>query len=133
MPKKFEAGTTAFADIIALGSLIDYVQEIGIDNIKEYELKFLDYAIQKLSQIKEVRILGSASEKEPVVSITIDGVDVKKFEKYLNDEIGIAVKAGQLSSQALMKQLNIPGAQRASFAWYNTKEEIDALVEGIQA
>ncbi|WP_255478786.1 aminotransferase class V-fold PLP-dependent enzyme [Rufibacter sp. XAAS-G3-1] len=132
-PKKFEAGTTSFADIIALGAVIDYHNALGMQAIADYEQELLEYGLEKLNQIKGLHILGSAPEKEPVVSFTIDGVDVKDLEKYLNNEWGIAVKAGNLASQPLMKHLNVDKALRASYCYYNTKEEIDTMNQAIEA
>ncbi len=133
LPQKFEAGTTAFADIIATGALIDYLNSIGREAIEAYEQELLSYALEKLRSIEGLHIIGSAKEKEPLTTFTIDGVDVKDLEKYLNNEHNIAVRAGKLSAQPLMKFLNIEKAIRASYAWFNTKEEIDALVTAIQA
>ncbi|WP_317195526.1 aminotransferase class V-fold PLP-dependent enzyme [Rufibacter psychrotolerans] len=132
IPKKFEAGTTSFADIISLGAVIDYHHALGMQAIADYEQELLEYGLEKLHQIKGLHILGSAPEKEPVVSFTIDGVDVKELEKYLNSEWGIAVKAGLLASQPLMKHLKVEQAIRASFCYYNTKEEIDTLTQAIE-
>jgi cysteine desulfurase/selenocysteine lyase len=132
LPKKFEAGTSAFADIIAFGSLLEYLNGIGMDKIEEYELQLLAYAQERIGRIPRVKILGSAPEKEPLVSVTIEGVDVKKAEQYLAER-GIAVRTGDLSAQPLMKHLGVDGALRASFAWYNTEAEIDQLGEALES
>ncbi len=98
-----------------------------------FEQQLLAYAQAQLAPLDRVHILGSAPEKEPLVSLVFDGADVKKAEQFLNEQHGIAVRAGQLSSQPLFELLGQPGALRASFGFYNTFEEIDAFVEGIGA
>lgn len=133
IPTKFEAGTTHFAGIIALGSLVNYLQELDMERSSEYEKELLYYCIEKLSALERVNIFGKAQEKEPVVSFNIEGMDVKKLEKYLNEKWGIAVKAGQLTAQPLMKILGVQSLVRASFCYYNTFDEVDTFIDAVKA
>lgn len=133
IPTKFEGGTTHFAGIIATGSLVDYLQELDMQKSSEYEEELLYYCIEKLSKLERVKIFGNAPDKEPLVSFDIEGMDVKQLEKYLNDEWGIAVRAGQLTAQPLMKLLGVKGLLRASFSYYNTYDEVDTFVEAVNA
>lgn len=132
IPQKFEAGTSAFADIIAFASLLEYLHDIGMDKIQAYEQQLLAYARDRIGRIPRVKILGAAPEKEPLVAILIDGLDVKPAEKYLSEQ-GIVVRAGSLGSQPLMNHLGVEAALRASFAWYNTRAEIDQLAQALEA
>jgi len=132
IPKKFEAGTPAFEEIVAFGTLIDYVTEIDMAKTAEYEQELMQYATQQLNKIEKVNIYGTAPEKEPVISFEIEGMDVKELEKYLNDEYNIAVRAGQLSAQPLIKHLGLEALLRVSFCYFNTNEEIDLLIEAIK-
>jgi cysteine desulfurase/selenocysteine lyase len=133
LPYKFQAGTPAIAEIIGFGTVIDYMNGLGMQKVADFEQQLLAYAQAQLAPLDRVHILGSAPEKEPLVSLVFDGADVKKAEQFLNEQHGIAVRAGQLSSQPLFELLGQPGALRASFGFYNTFEEIDAFVEGIGA
>ncbi|MFL5742101.1 MAG: aminotransferase class V-fold PLP-dependent enzyme [Flavisolibacter sp.] len=131
VPKKFEAGTMPFAEIIATGTLIDFLNEIDMRKTEQYEQELLLYATQKLSQVDRVRIMGTEGEKEPVLSIDVDGLDVKKLERFLNDAYNIDVRAGDLTAQPLMKILGVSALLRASFCFYNTREEIDIFAEAV--
>ena len=133
LPKKFEGGTMPFAEIIAFGTLIDYLQKVNMKISSEYEIELLKYATGELTKIKNLVIYGTAAEKEPLISFTIKGRDVKKLEAYLNDSWSIAVRAGDLTAQPLMKVLGVKQLLRVSFSFYNTYEEIDVLVKAIQA
>ena len=130
LPHKFEAGTPHIAGVIALKAAIDYIQSIGLDNIKAWENELLEYATKKLSEIEGLTIIGTAKEKTSVVSFTIDGAHPHDIGTLL-DRQGIAVRTGHHCTQPLMKRFNIPATTRASFSVYNTKEEVDALVAGI--
>lgn len=130
-PKKFEAGTMPFAEIIATGTLIDFLNEIDMHKTEQYEQELLSYATQKLSKVDRVRIMGTSGEKEPVLSFHVEGHDIKKLERFLNDEYNIDVRAGDLTAQPLMKILGVPGLLRASFSYYNTREEIDIFTEAV--
>lgn len=133
VPKKFEAGTPAFEEIVAFGTLIDFVTELGLSKTAEYEQELMQYATQQLSKIKKVKIYGTAPGKEPVVSFLLEGMDVKQLETYLNDNYNMAVRAGQLSAQPLMKYLGLEALLRVSLCYYNTREEINLFVEAIEA
>jgi cysteine desulfurase/selenocysteine lyase len=133
IPTKFEAGTQPFAEIIAFGSLIDYLEGIGREQCAKYEQQLLSYATEKLSAIEGVKIYGQAAEREPVISFDIKGAQVKKLEKYLNDEWSIAVRAGELTAQPLMKFLGVKGLLRASLCFYNTFDEIDIFVQAVES
>ncbi|HEX9004515.1 MAG TPA: cysteine desulfurase [Blastocatellia bacterium] len=131
LPYKFEAGTPNIADAIGLGVAIDYLNNIGLDKIAAYEHELLDYATETIGAIPGVTILGTAREKASVLSFTIDGIHPHDIGTILDQE-GIAVRAGHHCAQPVMKRLGVPATARASLAFYNTKEEIDALADGIQ-
>ena len=131
LPLKFEAGTPHIAGGIGLAAAIDYVNSIGLENIQEYEKDLLHYAAEKLSTIKGLKIIGNANEKASVISFVIDGIHPLDIGTIL-DKQGIAVRTGHHCTQPLMDFYSIPGTVRASFAFYNTKEEIDLLVAGIE-
>jgi cysteine desulfurase/selenocysteine lyase len=131
-PKKFEAGTMPFAEIIAMSTLIDYLNELDIHKTSAYEQELLTYATQRISTLDRVRIVGTAPEKEPVLSITLEGLDIKKLERFLNDEYNLDVRAGDLTAQPLMKVLKVPGLLRASFCYYNTSAEVDVFVQAVE-
>lgn len=132
VPKKFEAGTMPFAEIIAMGTLIDYLNELDMHKTAAYEQELLSYATEKITGIDRVKMIGTAPEKEPIVSIILEGMDVKKAEQFLNDEFNLNVRAGNLTAQPLMQALQVPALLRASFCYYNTKEEIDIYAGALQ-
>jgi cysteine desulfurase / selenocysteine lyase len=131
LPFKFEAGTPDVAGAIGLGAAIHYLNEIGIDNIAKYEHELLVYATEKLSAISGVRLIGTAKERAGVVSFVIDNVHPHDIGTIL-DQGGIAIRTGHHCAQPIMDRFGIPATARASFAFYNTKEEVDALVNGIK-
>ena len=131
VPYKFEAGTPDIAGPIALGAALTYVNNLGIENIAAHERELLEYATRKVSEIPDVQLIGTAKEKAGVLSFVIDSVHPHDVGTILDQE-GIAIRTGHHCSQPVMKRFNIPATARASFAFYNTKEEIDALVEGIK-
>jgi cysteine desulfurase/selenocysteine lyase len=133
IPKKFEAGTPAFEEIVSCAALVDYVNALDMSKAEAYELELMAYATEKLNQINKLKIYGTAPEKEPVISFVIEGMDVKELEKYLSDKYNIAVKAGQLSAQPLLKCLGLESLLRVALCYYNTYEEIDVLVTAIQS
>jgi len=133
IPTKFEAGTTPFVEIIVTGTLIDYLQELDMQKTSEYEQELMKYCTEKLSRIEQLNIFGTAPEKEPVLSFNIRNADVKKLETFLNNEYGMAVRAGHLTAQPLMKFLGVEKLLRVSFCYYNTYEEIDVLEEALKA
>jgi len=131
LPYKFEAGTPNIAGSVALGAAIDFVEEIGQDNIAQHEAELLAYATEKLARIEGLRIIGTAENKASVVSFLVDGVHPYDLGTIL-DKQGIAVRTGHHCTQPLMDRFGIPGTVRASFAIYNTMEEIDKLAEGVE-
>ena len=132
IPHKFEAGTPDIAGVIGLGAAIDYVQAIGIATIGAYEEELLAYATREVSKVAGLRILGSAKEKASVLSFTLEGVHPHDIGTIL-DQQGIAIRAGHHCAQPVMDRFQVPATARASFAFYNTKKEVDALVNGIRA
>jgi len=131
LPYKFEAGTPNIADVIGLGAAIDYVNTIGMENITEYENGLLSYGTEKLSQIPELRIIGTAKHKASVISFLVG--DIHPYDTgTILDQLGIAVRTGVHCTQPIIDQFKIPGTVRASFCFYNTKEEIDVLGLGIK-
>ena len=131
LPFKFEAGTPDFVGTTALATALDYVSSIGLENIAAYEHKLLQYATERMLAIPRLRILGTADEKSSVISFLVEGIHPYDMGTLL-DKMGIAVRTGHHCAEPLMRVLGIDGNVRASFAFYNTKEEIDRLVEGIE-
>jgi cysteine desulfurase/selenocysteine lyase len=131
LPYKFEAGTPNIADGIAFGEAIRFVSGLGRESTAEHEQKLLSYATRKLSEIPGLKIIGTAPEKVSVVSFVVDGIHPFDIGQML-DSRGIAVRTGHHCTQPLMDRFGIEGTVRASFAVYNTMEEVDALVEGVQ-
>lgn len=131
LPHKFEAGTPNIAGGIVLGTAIDYLNEIGFDAIATYEHELLDYATSKLLEIEGLRIFGTAKEKTSVISFNIEGIHPYDIGTII-DKLGIAVRTGHHCAQPIMHFYKIPGTIRASFAFYNSKEEIDIFVEAVK-
>ena len=131
LPHKFEAGTPNIEGGIVLGTAIDYLNEIGFDDIAAYEHELLVYATEKLLQIEGLKIFGTAANKASVISFNIEGIHPYDIGTII-DKLGIAVRTGHHCAQPIMDFFNIPGTIRASFAFYNTKEEIDIFVEALQ-
>lgn len=131
LPYKFEAGTPDFISTVALASALDYVDSIGLDQIAAYENELLEYATSQFRQLPGMRIYGNARHKSAVLSFLVDGIHHYDMGLLL-DKLGIAVRTGHHCAQPLMQALGIEGTVRASFSFYNTKEEIDILVAGIR-
>ncbi|RED25089.1 cysteine desulfurase /L-selenocysteine selenide-lyase (L-alanine-forming) [Flavobacterium cutihirudinis] len=131
LPHKFEAGTPNIAGGIVLGTAIDYLNNIGFENIQEYEHKLLEYATKRLLEIEGLRIYGTGKNKASVVSFNIDGIHPYDIGSII-DKLGIAVRTGHHCAQPIMNFFCIPGTIRASFSFYNTKEEIDQMVEAVK-
>ncbi|RZJ30746.1 MAG: cysteine desulfurase [Flavobacterium sp.] len=131
LPHKFEAGTPNIADGIALGAAIDYLNNIGLENIAAYEQELLDYATQKLLMIDGLKICGTAKEKAPVISFNIGNIHPYDIGTIV-DKMGIAVRTGHHCAQPIMAFCDIPGTVRASFSFYNTKDEIDQLAAALE-
>ncbi|MBL7865724.1 MAG: cysteine desulfurase [Cyclobacteriaceae bacterium] len=130
IPYKFEAGTPNIADVIALNEAFRFISRISKDSIRRHEAQLLDYAARQLTRLKGVRLVGTAREKVSVQSFLVDGVHPFDVGQLL-DARGIAVRTGHHCTQPLMEHFGIEGTVRASFAVYNTQEEIDAMIEGI--
>ncbi len=130
LPFKFEAGTPDYVATHGLAKAIEYIESIGIDNISAHERELTDYCMQKLSAIDGMRIFGTSSHKDAVVSFLVRDIHHLDMGTLL-DRLGIAVRTGHHCAQPLMDRLGIQGTVRASFALYNTKEEIDILANGI--
>jgi cysteine desulfurase/selenocysteine lyase len=131
LPHKFEAGTPDIAGGIVLGTAIDYMNSVGFDNIQQQELELLEYATTRLLEIEGLKIYGTAKEKTSVVSFNIGEIHPYDIGTIV-DKLGIAVRTGHHCAQPIMSFFNIPGTIRASFAFYNTKEEIDVMVEALK-
>ena len=130
LPHKFEAGTPSIADVVGLGAAIDYLNEIGMANIAAYEAELLAYATQQAKQIKGLRIVGEAEDKGAILSFVLDRIHPHDIGTML-DSLGIAIRAGHHCAMPVMDFYGVPATARASFAMYNTKEEIDVLMQGI--
>ena len=131
LPHKFEAGTPNIAGGIALGAAINYLNEIGYDSIAKYEEMLLDYATSELAKIDDLKIYGESTQKTAVVSFNIKSIHPYDIGTIL-DKLGIAVRTGHHCAQPIMEYFQIPGTVRASFSFYNTKEEIDIMVKAIK-
>jgi len=131
LPYKFEAGTPDISGVIGFGAAVDYVTATGLDRIAAHEEELLAYATQALSAIPELRLIGTAKSKAAVVSFVLDSIHAHDVGTVLDQE-GIAIRTGHHCAQPLMNRFGVEATARASFALYNTKEEVDALVQGIQ-
>ncbi len=131
LPHKFEAGTPNIAGGIVLGTAIDYMNGIGFDNIAKYEQELLDYGTKRLLEIEGLKIYGTSEHKASVISFNIEGIHPYDIGTII-DKLGVAVRTGHHCAQPIMNYFNIPGTIRASFAFYNTKEEIDIFVEAVK-
>lgn len=131
LPFKFEAGTPNYPDVIALAKAINYIKNIGLDSIKLYEDELLQYCTDELKKIDGIRIFGTSERKSSVISFLIGRIHHYDMGMLL-DKMGIAVRTGHHCAQPLMEELGIEGTVRASFAFYNTKEEIDQLIIGVK-
>lgn len=131
LPHKFEAGTPNICGGIAFGAALDYMNAIGFENIAAYEKELLEYGTQELLMIEGLKIYGTAEQKTSVISFNIEGIHPYDIGTIL-DKMGIAVRTGHHCAQPIMDFYKIPGTVRASFAFYNTKGEIDALVSGVK-
>jgi len=127
---KFEAGTPPIVQAIGLGVAIDYVNSVGLDNIAVHEQSLLSYATEQISAINNVAIIGQAKHKAAIVSFTIDGIHPHDIGTIV-DQAGVAVRVGHHCAQPLMDFYDVPSTVRASFAMYNNREDVDALVASI--
>jgi cysteine desulfurase/selenocysteine lyase len=131
LPHKFEAGTPNIAGGIVLGTAIDYMNEIGFENIQKQELELLNHATKRLLEIDGLRIFGTSEAKTSVISFNIEGIHPYDIGTII-DKLGIAVRTGHHCAQPIMNFFGIPGTIRASFSFYNTKEEIDLMVDAVK-
>lgn len=131
LPYKFEAGTPGISQVIGLGEALKYVSEIGVERMASWENELLAYATSAIRKLPEVRVIGEAKEKASVLSFVVQGVHPHDIGTILDEE-GIAIRTGHHCAQPVMDRFGIPATSRASFAFYNTKEEADALVKGLQ-
>jgi cysteine desulfurase/selenocysteine lyase len=130
-PHKFEAGTPNIAGFVGLGAAIDYINDVGIDNIRKYETELLDYATQALRSVAGLKLFGQAREKAAVLSFLIDGVHAHDLATLLDQE-GVAVRSGHHCAHPLMQFYGVPATARASLAFYNTREEVDRFVAALE-
>ena len=131
LPHKFEAGTPNISGGIAFGAALDYMNDIGFEAISAYEAELLHYATSALKELPGLKIYGEAPEKTAVISFNVEGIHPYDIGSIL-DQMGIAVRTGHHCAQPIMDYFEIPGTIRASFSFYNTKEEVDRLVEGLR-
>jgi len=131
IPAKFEAGTPPIAAAITLGAAVDYLTHIGMDRIAAHETDLLDYATAAVTRLPGVRILGTAEKKAAVLSFVVQGVHPHDVGTLLNED-GVAIRTGHHCAQPVMQRFKVPATSRASFAFYNTFAEVDALAASIQ-
>ena len=131
LPYKFEAGTPAIAEVIGLGAAVDYLQAIGMDKIAAYEQQLLQYATEKALEIPTLKIIGTASDKGAILGFTLHHIHPHDIGTLL-DQLGVAVRAGHHCAMPVMDFFGVPATARASFSFYNTHEEVDALIDGIK-
>ena len=131
IPNRFEAGTPNIAGVIGLGTAIDYLVSIGIENIAKHEKELLDYATQEIIKIEEVRIIGNAIEKASVLSFVIEGIHPHDIGTIM-DKQGVAIRTGHHCTQPTMDFYGVPATARASFAIYNTKKDVKALINSVK-
>ncbi len=132
LPYKFEAGTMNIAQAIGLGAAVDYLNDLGMENVREHEKKLGEYAYQRLSEIEDIILYGPARDRTGLVSFSLPDVHPHDLSQLLNDE-GIAIRSGHHCTQPLMRRLGTVATARASFYLYNTEEEVDALVGAIES
>jgi cysteine desulfurase / selenocysteine lyase len=130
-PARFEAGTPMIAQVIGLGAALDYVAGVGLAPIGAREDELLAYATDRVSSLDGIRLIGTARDKAAVLSFVVDGVHPHDVAAVLDDE-GVAIRAGHHCAQPVMRRFGVPATVRASLAFYNTREEIDALVRGLR-
>jgi cysteine desulfurase/selenocysteine lyase len=131
LPWKFEAGTSAVAEAIGLGAAIDFIQRVGIENIQAHERTLVEYALPRIAEIPGVHVVGPAADKRGgVISFTLDGMHPHDIGELLGRE-GVCVRTGHHCAQPLMRKLGVPATARASFACFNTTEDVDALVDAL--
>jgi cysteine desulfurase/selenocysteine lyase len=130
LPYTFEAGTPDIAGVYGLGAAVDYLNEVGLDAIAQYEHELLEYATEAVAQVPGVRLVGTAANKASVLSFVLGDIHAHDVGTILDRE-GIAVRTGHHCAQPVMQRYDVPATARASFAFYNTREEVDLLVKGL--
>ena len=132
LPYKFEAGTPNIADVIGFGAAIDYLERIGMDKIREHEVELTEYALEKLSQIKGIKIYGpmDATKRGGVISFNLGDIHPHDLATII-DEDGVAIRSGHHCAQVLMERLDVSATSRASFYIYNTKSEVDVFIKSL--
>ncbi len=130
LPHKFEAGTPNIAGVIGLGAAVDYINELGLENIKAYEHELLEYATKKMKNVPDLTLIGTAENKASVLSFVIDGLHPHDIATLAN-KYHLALRTGHHCAQPLMKRLGVPATARASLSIYNTKEDVDKLVAAL--
>ncbi|MCB0408664.1 MAG: cysteine desulfurase [Flavobacteriales bacterium] len=131
LPHKFEAGTPNIVGGLGLAAAIQYMNEVGIENIEAYEHELLSYATVQIKKIERIRIIGEATQKASVLSFVVDGTHPSDIGMII-DKLGVAIRTGHHCTEPLMNRFNIPGTARASFSFYNTKEEIDVFIQAVE-
>ncbi|MEE9316831.1 MAG: cysteine desulfurase [Rhodospirillales bacterium] len=129
-PHRFEAGTPAIAEAIGLGAAVDYVQGIGLENISAHEQGILQYATERLSAVEGLRIIGTARDKASIISFLMDGIHAHDLGTFV-DRAGVAVRVGHHCAQPVMERYGVAATARASFGLYNTRDEVDVLVDAL--
>ena len=129
-PQRFEAGTGNIADAVGLGAAIDYLDRVGLANVARHEHALLVYATAELQRIPGLTIIGTAKEKASVLSFMIEGFRTEEIGDYLNRR-GIAVRGGHHCAQPILRRFGLESTVRATFALYNTREEVDALIAAL--
>lgn len=132
LPFKFEAGTPMVVEVVGLGAALEYIQNIGLENIANYEHELLVYSTQRMQEIEGLKIIGRATNKGPIISFVVDGVHPLDIGTML-DLKGIAIRTGHHCAQPCMKRFKVEGTARVSFGLYNTKEEIDYFIESLKS
>lgn len=131
LPFKFEAGTPDYIATTGLAQALDYISDLGMDNIRQHEQELVDYALQRLGEIDGMRFIGKPRHRDAVISFLVDGIHHLDMGTLL-DRLGVAVRTGHHCAEPLMHRMGVQGTVRASFALYNTREEVDALVEAVK-
>jgi cysteine desulfurase/selenocysteine lyase len=131
LPHKFEAGTPNIAGVTGLGAAIDYLSDLGLDRVAEYEDSVLTYAVDRLSGLQGVRFVGNPETRASLVSFVLEGIHAHDVGTILDQE-GVAVRTGHHCAMPVMDRFQVPATVRASFACYNTRDEVDTLVEGLE-
>lgn len=129
-PFRFEAGTPPIAAAIGLGAAVEYINSIGMEHLEQREKELMEYALRKIRQVEGIRLVGEAEERSAVISFVMDGIHAQDVGTLL-DKQGVAVRTGHHCAQPILERFGLTATARASFAFYNTEEEIDRLIDGL--